>query len=118
MIDGMILEEPVSFTNKDGDILAGVLHHPPAGQPLGAVILCHGMESNKNSEKLVLLSRSLAQRGILTLRFDFRYVGESRGKFAGITYGGGVGELPPAYWPLPHPQPREMSPFRSAVGGT
>ena len=35
------------------------------------MILCHGMESKKNSEKLVLMSDALAGRGILTLRFDF-----------------------------------------------
>jgi alpha/beta superfamily hydrolase len=39
------------------------------------------MESNKDSEKLIFLGQQLAQRGILTLRFDFSYVGESSGKF-------------------------------------
>ena len=49
------------------------------------MILCHGMESNKNSDKLVLMSDALAGRGILTLRFDFAYAGESSGKFEDIT---------------------------------
>jgi len=56
----------------------------------GAAILCHGMESAKNSEKLIFLAQSLAERGVLALRFDFRYVGESSGKFAEITYSGEV----------------------------
>ena len=63
-------EQPISFSNSRGDTLAGVLHHPARNDMRGAAILCHGMESDKNSEKLIFLGRQLAQRGILTLRFD------------------------------------------------
>ena len=48
----MTLKERVTFANSRGQRLAGILHHP-AAQPSAAVILCHGMESNKESEKLV-----------------------------------------------------------------
>jgi len=64
-------EENCSFVNRHGQALSGVLHHPHADAPQGGVILCHGMESNKESDKLVLLSRELAQRNVLALRFDF-----------------------------------------------
>jgi pimeloyl-ACP methyl ester carboxylesterase len=92
-----MLEESISFKNSRGNSLSGVLHHPAAARPNGAVILCHGMESDKNSDKLVLLSQALAERGILALRFDFSYVGESNGKFADITYSGEVDDLKAAY---------------------
>ena len=114
----MTLEEPIFFFNRQGDRLAGVLHHPPAGQSLGAVIVCHGMESNKNSEKLVLLSRLLTQRGILTLRFDFRYVGESSGDFADLSYGGEVEDLRAAYSLLQHRQAGKIAILGSSMGGT
>jgi alpha/beta superfamily hydrolase len=81
----MILET-ISFKNSRGDTLSGVLHHPAGTKTNGAVILCHGMESDKNSDKLVFLSQALAERGLLTLRFDFAYVGESSGRFEDITY--------------------------------
>lgn len=60
-------------------------------------ILCHGIEWAKNSEKFSLLAQSLADRGILALRFDFRYVGDSSGKFADFTEGGEVEDLRAAY---------------------
>ena len=78
-------EENVSFVNRRGQALSGVLHHPEASTPRGGVILCHGMESDKESDKLVLLSRELAGRGLLALRFDFACAGKS-GKFEEITY--------------------------------
>jgi predicted alpha/beta-hydrolase family hydrolase len=65
-------QETVSFTTRSGDTLHGVLHQAAGGVPRGAAILCHGMESAKNSEKLIFLAESLAARGILALRFDFR----------------------------------------------
>jgi len=87
---GIVDEERILFSNSRGDtLLVGVLHHPAEDNSAGAAILCHGMESDKNSEKLIFLGRQLAQRGILTLRFDFSYVGESSGKFEDITYSGG-----------------------------
>ena len=90
-------EERVSFPNGRGQTLAGVLHRPRAGHFPAAAILCHGMESNKESEKIVALSRKLAQKGILALRFDFAYAGESSGKFAEITYSGEVQDLKAAF---------------------
>jgi len=92
----MAFEEHVSFSNVRGEVLSGVLHHPPDGLAHGAVILCHGMESNKESEKLIFLSRALAQKGILSLRFDFACAGES-GRFEEITYSGEVEDLQAAF---------------------
>src|SRR6266576_1806582 len=80
-----LMEEKISFQNCRGDTLSGTLHRPQEQSGRGTVILCHGMDSNKNSEKLVRLGRALAERGILALRFDFAYVGESSGKFEDIT---------------------------------
>jgi putative redox protein len=111
-------EENISFSNARGDALSGILHHPTGQRPNGAVILCHGMESDKNSEKLIYLSRELAKQGILALRFDFSYVGESGGKFADITYSGEVDDLSAAYALVQSRRPEKIAIFGSSMGGT
>jgi len=47
-----VQEEKITFKNGRGDMLSGVLHHPQ-GKPKGAAILCHGMDSDKESEKMI-----------------------------------------------------------------
>lgn len=111
-------EERISFSNCRGDTLIGVLHHPAGRPAAGAVILCHGMESDKNSEKLIVLSNALAQRNILTLRFDFAYVGESSGKFEDITYNGEVDDLRAAYSVVQSRQNGRIGILGSSMGGT
>ena len=113
----MAIEEELSLRTVNGDTLSAVLHHPAHGAR-GAAILCHGMESAKNSEKLIFLAQALAERGIPALRFDFRYVGASSGKFADITYSGEVEDLKTAY---DFVQSRRLGPtvlFGSSMGGT
>ena len=111
-------EERISFTNSCGDTLSGVLHHPAQGTSRGAVILCHGMESNKESEKLVYLGRAMAQLGIMVLRFDFRYVGESSGRFEDITYSGEVEDLKAAHALVQSRNPGKTAILGSSMGGT
>lgn len=110
--------EKLYFRNSRGDTLCGILLRPAVAPARGAVILCHGMESDKNSEKLVFLSRALAARGILTLRFDFAYVGESSGKFEEITCSGEVADLAAAYALVQNRHPGKTAIFGSSMGGT
>jgi putative redox protein len=114
----MMLEETVSFTNARGGTLKGVLHHASSGTTRGAVLLCHGMESNKESEKLVHVGRSLAQRNIPSLRFDFSFVGESSGTFEDITYSGEVEDLSAAFSYLTGRYPGKIGILGSSMGGT
>jgi putative redox protein len=111
-------EEKISFENGRGDRLVGVLHHPQSECARGAVILCHGMESDKNSEKLVYLSRTLAAQGVLALRFDFSFVGESSGKFEDITWSGEVEDLRAAYGFLTRRHEGKTALLGSSMGGT
>jgi putative redox protein len=111
-------EERIHFTNSRADTLSGVLHHPASAAVHGAVILCHGMESNKNSEKLVYVGEALAKRGILVLRFDFAYVGESSGRFEDITYSGEVDDLRAAYALVQSRDPGKIAILGSSMGGT
>jgi len=112
-------EEKITFENARGDTLSGVLHHPSTGlNPHGAVILCHGMDSNKNSEKLIFLGRNLAEAGVLALRFDFAYVGESSGKFEDITYSGEVEDLEAAFSLIQDRRAGKTALLGSSMGGT
>jgi pimeloyl-ACP methyl ester carboxylesterase len=110
-------EENVSFVNRRGQALKGVLHHPEAGTPRGGVILCHGMESNKESDKLVLLGQELAQRGLLALRFDFACAGAA-GKFEEITYSGEVEDLQAAFLFMRDRPVEKIALLGSSMGGT
>jgi dipeptidyl aminopeptidase/acylaminoacyl peptidase len=111
-------EEQISFTGSSGKTLVGTLHHPPDECRRGTVILCHGMDSNRNSEKLVDLGRVLAKRGIITLRFDFAYAGESSEKFADITYSGEVEDLRAACSYMRHRFAGKIGVLGSSMGGT
>ena len=111
-------EEKVSFPNALGYTLSGVLHIPenPAGKP--AVILCHGMESNKESEKLTILGRRFSERGISALRFDFFCAGESSGRFAEITYTGEVADTRAAFELIQGHRPGKIGMIGSSMGGS
>lgn len=114
----MKYEEPVSFSNPRGDTVAGVIHHPSGQWPGGAALLCHGMESDKDSDKILSLSRELAARGILTLRFDFSYAGESSGKFEDLTYTGEVEDLASAFAFMRSFSVTKIGILGSSMGGT
>ena len=114
----MLAQEKLFFQNCRGARLSGVLHHPKDNAQHGSVVLCHGMESNKNSEKLVDLGTALAERGILALRFDFEYVGESSGKFEDLTYSGEVDDLKAAYALVQSRRPGKTAILGSSMGGT
>lgn len=113
-----MIEETLTIASAAGHSLSAVLHHPAQPTPLGAAILCHGMESGKDSEKLIFLAQSLAQRGILSLRFDFRYVGASSGKFEEITYSGELEDLAAAYALMQSRHGGKTVLFGSSMGGT
>lgn len=112
-----MLEEKVSFNINGAKTIVGILHHPADESPRGAIILCHGMDSTKNSEKLISLGRGLARRGFLTLRFDFAYVGESSEQFEDITYSGEVEDLRAAWSFMRDRYSGGIGIFGSSMGG-
>lgn len=111
-------EDKVSFFNRRGDTLSGVLHIPSKTGIRPAVILCHGMESNKESEKLIGLGRSLSQRGFLALRFDFFCAGESSGQFEQITYSAEVEDVRAAFDFLQRYPVAKIGIIGSSMGGS
>ncbi|MBW2058579.1 MAG: alpha/beta fold hydrolase [Deltaproteobacteria bacterium] len=75
-----------------GKRLAGVLHLPGRRSP-PCVITCHGLLSNKDSEKYLALAALLSREGLAVLRFDFLGCGESEGKLEDSTVTGRLEEL-------------------------
>jgi dienelactone hydrolase len=111
-------EEEVSFTNSRGRTVVGVLHHSARRDSSAGVILCHGMESNKESEKIVALARWFNERGISALRFDFACANEKTGKFEEITYSGETDDLRAAFDFLQRRGVGKIGVFGSSMGGT
>ena len=71
--------EKVSF-NSEAQRVAGILHLPEEKNP-PCVIASHGLLSSKDSEKYIAMGETLSQKGMALLRFDFRGIGESEGKW-------------------------------------
>ena len=89
----MTIKETRLFFTSSGEEaiqLEGVLHHP-GGQDLQAAVVCHPHSLYGGSMDVSLvatIARTLAEHGVMALRFNFRGVGRSEGQF-----GGGAAEL-------------------------
>jgi len=80
------METPVVFESK-GQQIVGMLHMPNGRGRFPAALLLHGFTGTKSESHrmFVKLSRTLAARGIASLRFDFRGSGDSAGNFEDMT---------------------------------
>jgi len=79
-------QEKVYFSASAGK-LAGVIHYPDQLSSF-CVISCHGLFSDKGSDKFLTIGERFAEEGITVLRFDFRGCGESDGKIEDTTITG------------------------------
>jgi putative redox protein len=85
-----------NFTNKEGIELSGKLELPN-GEPKAFAIFAHCFTCSKNFSVTSTISRSLAERGIATLRFDFTGLGNSDGDFANTNFSSNVQDLVSAF---------------------
>ena len=85
------MDESLTFKDERGHQISAVLSLPvkPAA---GAVILCHGFLSSKNSTTNKTLTRQLNEAGLATFRFDFFGQGDSEGPFEDITVSLAIGQ--------------------------
>lgn len=88
-----MIEEKISFKNRKGQKIAGVMVKPGEKEKYPLVILCHGFSSQKNNQTNTTLAPLLAEQGIGSLRFDFNGHGESEGKFEDITLSGAADDI-------------------------
>jgi len=98
------------FFDSEGQRVAGMLHLPEAVNP-PCVIASHGLLSSKESTKYIALGEQLAQNGIAMLRFDFRGIGESDGRWEDDTVSRRIMDLKSAIRFV-----RSDSRFRNQIG--
>ncbi|HKJ72561.1 MAG TPA: bifunctional alpha/beta hydrolase/OsmC family protein [Alphaproteobacteria bacterium] len=82
----------VSFEGSQGVPLSARLEMPD-GPPLAFAIFAHCFTCSKDSRAAAKISRSLAEQGIATLRFDFTGLGESEGEFGHSTFSSNVEDI-------------------------
>jgi len=79
-----LAEQPITFYSKGQPalLLEGVVHCSTKAEQAPAIILCHPQpaSSNMNDALTVTMAQSLAEAGMITLRFNFRGVGLSQGQ--------------------------------------
>ncbi len=90
-----VSERPVTFDNRCGQRLHGVLHLPECRDKSPIVIMAHGFTDDKTGDNrlFVKFAREIAPAGIAVLRFDFAGSGDSEGDFAGMTPRGEIEDL-------------------------
>jgi len=84
------LRPRVTF-ESNGLLLEGVVHSPDVAKPTPAIVVCHPHPlygGTMSSSVVVAVCEQLKSKGITALRFNFRGVGNSQGR-----YDGGEGEV-------------------------
>ncbi len=81
-----MIETPVTFECR-GQQIVGMLHLPAGRKRVPGVLLLHGFTGTKveSHRMFVKLSRTLAHKGMASLRFDFRGSGDSAGNSEDLT---------------------------------
>ena len=84
--------EELTFRGAHGDTLHARLELP-IGATIGYAIFAHCFTCGKDSIAATRITRSLAERGIATLRFDFTGLGNSDGDFANTSFTTNIEDL-------------------------
>ncbi len=87
----------VDFSNSSGLKLSANLEMPVTEKPEAYAIFAHCFTCSKNLSAVVNISRTLNQRGIAVLRFDFTGLGSSEGDFSDTNFSSNVNDLVSAY---------------------
>lgn len=84
--------QSVTFNNRDGVPLSGVLE-TPEGKTRAWALFAHCFTCSKDTLAATRISRQLATRGIGVLRFDFTGLGASGGAFEDTAFSTNVADL-------------------------
>ena len=84
--------ERFDFPNASGQTLAALLERP-VGEPVAFALLAQCFTCGKDNLAAKRIARTLAERGIAVLRFDFTGLGASEGEFANTNFSSNVDDL-------------------------
>lgn len=74
------METAIFFKNSHGNRLSAILSDPTSNKDVPIVIMCHGLNSRKESLTNLALEKIFSKNSIASFRFDFFAHGESEGK--------------------------------------
>src|SRR5215472_7644638 len=84
MTSSALIKRPITFYSKGQPsyLLEGVVHAPAQANQAPVIILCHPQpaSSDMNDPLTIALADSLADAGMIALRYNFRGVGKSQGQ--------------------------------------
>ncbi len=73
------MEHKAYFNNSKGEKISFILSKPTEDTNTPIVIMCHGLNGNKDGKTHLTLNKIFLQNNIATFRFDFYAHGESEG---------------------------------------
>lgn len=111
------METKVLFKDSKGNKLSGILSTPVSNADIPIVILCHGLNSSKDSKTNIELGNILEKRGIASFRFDFFGHQESEGKPENRTVDAFVDDILSAVSYLKDKGYKEMGIVGASFGG-
>ncbi|MFH6959530.1 alpha/beta hydrolase family protein [Flavobacterium aquidurense] len=88
-----MISQKITFTNSKGQELAARLELPENGEPRAFALFAHCFTCNKNLTAVRTIGKTLTQKNIAVLRFDFTGLGESEGDFEQTNFSSNVEDL-------------------------
>lgn len=86
-------KQKLSFKNRHGVELAGLLQLPADQHPHSFALFAHCFTCSKNLKAVQSISRGLTKEGFGVLSFDFTGLGQSKGDFAATNFSSNVDDL-------------------------
>lgn len=88
-----MISQKIKFKNSKGQELAARLELPENSEPKAFALFAHCFTCNKNLTAVRTIGKTLTQKNIAVLRFDFTGLGESEGDFEHTNFSSNVSDL-------------------------